>query len=540
MANSAAYNLVSTSTLGLQVAGNYVTNTYASTTFQPIGSYVTNNYASTTFPSFAYASSTYQAAGTYVTSVSGSGSITSTGGTTPTLSLQNLNANSILFGQGNNIIGTSTNFTFNSASNVLTVTNASTSALTVSGPLLVTGQSTLANASTSNLTVTALTYLATTTNSGTLSVTGSTTISSLVAGLVRTTASGALYTDTASYLTNTYASSTFPSFAYASSTFQPIGSYVTNSYASTTFPSFSYASSTYVGYGYASSTFQAAGTYVTSVTGSGSVLSSGGTTPTISLQNLTANDILFGQGNGTFATSTNFTFSTAAGLSVGVGNLNLATLTPSSLVMTDAGRNLQSVALGTGLSFTGNTLNVASAGNYFTQNGNALYNNVAYEIGVNSTTPTANLVVEGSSTNPTLPIFTVASSSNASFLTVLANGNVGIGTTGPSQKLEISNANNTSTGATLRLTDTNVGGTYFDIGTSGGQAGLSIQQGGTQVMRIRSNGNVNFGTGVTPANRFEVQKNGSTDYFGITNVTSGDVMEILNNGNVGIGTTSPS
>jgi fibronectin-binding autotransporter adhesin len=52
--------------------------------------------------------------------------------------------------------------------------------------------------------------------------------------------------------------------------------------------------------------------------------------------------------------------STAADvLSMAAGNVNVATLTPSTLVMTNASKNLQSVTLGTNLSFTGNTLNAS-------------------------------------------------------------------------------------------------------------------------------------------------------------------------------------
>ena len=44
-----------------------------------------------------------------------------------------------------------------------------------------------------------------------------------------------------------------------------------------------------------------------------------------------------------------------------IGNVNIATLTTSSLVMSDAGRNLASVVLGAGLSLTGNTLNTSGS-----------------------------------------------------------------------------------------------------------------------------------------------------------------------------------
>lgn len=61
-----------------------------------------------------------------VSSVTGSGSILSSGGTTPNITLQNLLSGNILFGQGNNIIGTSTNFAFATSTNTFSVTGTST------------------------------------------------------------------------------------------------------------------------------------------------------------------------------------------------------------------------------------------------------------------------------------------------------------------------------------------------------------------------------------------------------------------------------
>jgi hypothetical protein len=45
----------------------------------------------------------------------------------------------------------------------------------------------------------------------------------------------------------------------------------------------------------------------------------------------------------------------------GAGNVNIATLTAASLIMTDSGKNLQSASLGTNLSFSGNQLQVSAS-----------------------------------------------------------------------------------------------------------------------------------------------------------------------------------
>ena len=71
---------------------------------------------------------------------------------------------------------------------------------------------------------------------------------------------------------------------------------------------------------------------VSSVSGSGSIISSGGSTPTIQLQNLTSSDILFGAGTNTIATSSLFTFSAGAGLTVNATS-TLATTTITNLTV---------------------------------------------------------------------------------------------------------------------------------------------------------------------------------------------------------------
>ena len=60
-----------------------------------------------------------------------------------------------------------------------------------------------------------------------------------------------------------------------------------------------------------------------------------------------------------------------------------------------------------------------------------------HRLGINSTTPNATLVVQGSSTAPTLPILDIASSTGASFMRVTFNGNVGIGTTTAQASLSV-------------------------------------------------------------------------------------------------------
>lgn len=83
----------------------------------------------------------------------------------------------------------------------------------------------------------------------------------------------------------------------------------------------------------------------------------------------------------------------------------------------------------------------ASGGtNYWTNSGNAIFNNTGYQVGINSSTPIANLVVQGSSTAPTIPVLTVSSSSSVSLFTILPNGNIGISSATPGSTLSFGKA----------------------------------------------------------------------------------------------------
>src|SRR6185369_8083728 len=112
-----------------------------------------------------------------------------------------------------------------------------------------------------------------------------------------------------------------------------------------------------------------------------------------------------------------------------LGNFNLATLTSSSLVMSDGAKNLASVTLGAGLSFSGSTLNTTAANDLWRVGNGLIYNATSTDlVGIGTSAPTTTLFVQGKGgTNP----FAIASSTGTQLLTVTQAGNVGIGTTAP-------------------------------------------------------------------------------------------------------------
>lgn len=151
----------------------------------------------------------------------------------------------------------------------------------------------------------------------------------------------------------------------------------------------------------------------------------------------------------TVATNTNVSlFQVTAG-----GNVNIATLTTASLVKTDAGDNLQSVILGTNLSFSGNTLNAtgggggtiststnAIIGHEADWTGSATLGNGAWldngtVAGFNATSSTIGVNIQG--TAGTNTIFNIASSSGTSILAVSPLSYIGIGSSSPTTNLVV-------------------------------------------------------------------------------------------------------
>jgi hypothetical protein len=153
-------------------------------------------------------------------------------------------------------------------------------------------------------------------------------------------------------------------------------------------------------------------------------------------------------------------------------------------------------------------------------------------------------------------------------LVIVSSGNIGIGTTTPSSKLNIYSSTNgdvlklegTANGTATGLKFTNQSGdmaairsayinsavsteTYLSLHTnpSGGNGQLS-----TEVMRLTGAGNVGIGT-TTPTAKFDIfntTSSVSTPLFSVASSTSGagtsTAFYINSNGIVGIGTTSPT
>lgn len=271
------------------------------------------------------------------------------------------------------------------------------------------------------------------------------------------------------------------------------------------------------------------------------------------------------------------------------GNVTVATLTASSLLMSDANKNLQSVTLGTNLTLTGTTLNASGSGSgnsAWTIGPSLIYNATSTDsVLVGTSTPiTSNLFVQGSGSKNAL---TVASSTGASLLQITPLGNVTIATltsgsvlfAGASGVINQNNANlfwdNTNSrlgvGSSSPLAALSVVGgpnintlyvdsvntiTGFTLANhaSGGRAyGFLAPSGASSIpstfrlidftantdrIDINSSGNVGINT-ATPNSTLHVSGTGTTDIFNVSSSSTASQFIVKSNGNVGIGTSTP-
>jgi len=131
------------------------------------------------------------------------------------------------------------------------------------------------------------------------------------------------------------------------------------------------------------------------------------------------------------------------------------------------------------------------------------------------------------------------------FLTIDSdNGNVGIGTTSPSEKLEVSEGYILSSGAStshgFELQRT--GSDTYQLRHLDGGLTVFNSTDSRKEMTFDGAGNVGIGT-TTPTSRLQVKGTGTTSAttaFRVENANASGSMVVLDNGNVGIGTTSPS
>ncbi len=199
----------------------------------------------------------------------------------------------------------------------------------------------------------------------------------------------------------------------------------------------------------------------------------------------------------------------------------------------------------------------------------------AVNVGIGSTTPRSTLSISGRGT--TTP-FTVASSTGATMLTVLANGNVGVGESDPQRNLQIVQSTATTslnaggvlslvaanTGVTTgsinaidfmaykgyssptyynphavigtRVTDVSVGlQTAFFVAVKNGNTGTSPVE---EKLTVLPNGNVGISS-TTPLSTLAVSSVAGTNPFTIASSTGLTMLTVLQNGNVGVGSSTP-
>jgi trimeric autotransporter adhesin len=170
-------------------------------------------------------------------------------------------------------------------------------------------------------------------------------------------------------------------------------------------------------------------------------------------------------------------------------------------------------------------------------------------IGIGTTTPTSRLQVKGSGTTSATTAFRVENANASGSMVVLDDGNVGIGTTTPSYKLDVAGdiiARDIYPTIYVDHSGTVLGGIRADATTklefkTLTTSPLSFQVNSDEKMRITDSGTVGIGT-YSPTAKLQVKGSGTTNAttaFRVENANASGSMVVLDNGIVGIGTDTP-
>jgi hypothetical protein len=309
-------------------------------------------------------------------------------------------------------------YTQNIYASTSVMTNASTTGLTATNiytsTLSATGQTSLANASATSLTVSGQSVF----NTSSTTVGTVNTLFSTLANIINASTTGVTATN---LYTSTLSATGQTSLANASATSLTISGKTTFVNASGTDLSLS------------------SNLYVTGQTALTNASTTGGLTVAgkATLANASATSLTV-SGQSVFNTS-----STTVG-TVNTLYTTLANITNASTTNTTVTGNFYLPSLTTG------SIPFIGAGGVVSQdNANLYWDNTNENLGIGSSTPTANLSVRGF--GATSPIVTFSSSSNAVYFNLLANGNLGLGVTTPTDKLQVAGNITPSANTTFSL-----------------------------------------------------------------------------------------
>jgi hypothetical protein len=246
------------------------------------------------------------------------------------------------------------------------------------------------------------------------------------------------------------------------------------------------------------------------------------------------------------------------------GNVGVGTTSPSKTLAVQGNSYVSGTSFFGGAITATSTLNVTgltTLGNASTtqigSTGSAYFATLGGSLGVGTTSPWANLSVNGTSTQTVIPLFAVASSTGSATSTAFiidANGKVGIGTTSPSQQLSIAGGIFTTGSSTMMNGIDLTSGCFSINGTCLGSGSGTVNSGttgqfafyganGTAVSAtssifVSSDSKIGIGT-TSPWAKLSINPvTGDGPSFVIGSSTATKFV-VDNAGNVGVGTASP-